>query len=126
MRLKAELTPVPKAGPEKALDWQSYKAVNFSLKVDEITPLDARLMTKFEICRLSRQLSKKCLETDPRRKLLNGFYPGLCSEVKDFYSGLKMSECLEDGDSDKRTRSLQLYMEENVSLLDVSFEIGLM
>ena len=97
-----------------------FDHLELGVAVVDAAPVTPETLGKFERCRLMRQLSKRCLETDPRRVVLGEEYPGLCDEVKDFYVGFKMGDCLarEVKSEEKESELLGRYVRENVAVME--------
>ncbi len=97
--VKVELVTIQRAGVRTDLEFgMTPFFLDFDLsQTDLIEHVEASLittgeravvaedLTRFERCRLRRQLSKRCLPHDPRRSLLQEAYPGLCQEVDGFF-----------------------------------------
>ena len=74
-------------------------------------------LTKFDYCKLFRQLSKKCRTNDVRSDLINKYYVGLCDNLKGFYESMEFDDCLITDIPAERREAVREYIIENLSIM---------
>ncbi len=78
-----------------------------SYQGSSLRPVREDSLGPFEMCRLARQLSKRC-GVSARRAALEDSYEGICADVDGFYEQMKFGRCVatvdkvdvESGDED--------------------------
>lgn len=102
-----------------AYEHQNTSNVNVRLFLVSEQQIEPSELNRIEICRLYRQLSRKCQNEDLRRKFLSESYPRICSEVGDFYISFKYKECLSEDYVLNLSSDTKQYIRDNLALLRI-------
>ncbi|TRY78814.1 hypothetical protein TCAL_06181 [Tigriopus californicus] len=106
----------------RACENQRSSHVSWTLVLARAELIEPNELNRIEMCRLYRQLSRRCQEEDPRRKFLGEKYPNICSDVGDFYIKFQFKECLSNNYALERTHDVAQYIRDNLASITLNID----